>query len=330
MAQAHDAPEMTIESTMPPTRATRDHAWAHLGGWRGLAFRLGLILLAAVAASAHVLRGDSLLVLLAIAIPGALLAGRRAMPLAIYAAAWFAFSLLRAVANDLGLPDQGGLAADLDRVFAFGTTPTERAQDALYSPGAYGIADYAAIWVHTSYYVAPHLVAVALWWRGVRAGRPKLFDDYLRATLLVMAFGLLLYVLLPTSPPWLQGTKEDPMSVYRITRASNAGETQDPEQVYTFFTDPNPVAAMPSLHTAFTVLLAIVLWRRDRRLGLLGVFYALAMGASLIYLGEHYLVDVLAGAAVAIGAGWLVFRRERRSQHDPEPTPRLAPSGGWT
>lgn len=304
------AGEIGIESVASTGAiGARERVWAHLGGWRGLAFRAGLILLAAFAASAHVLRGDSLVVLLAIAVPGALLAGRRALPLALYAAAWFGFSLLRAMANDLGLPDQGGLAADLDRLLGFGATPSERAQDAVYSPGVTGIIDYAAIWVHTSYYVAPHLAAIALWWRGGRTGRPRLFDDYLRATLLVMAFGLLLYVLLPTSPPWLQGTKEDPMSVYRVTRASNAGATQDPEQVYTFFTDPNPVAAMPSLHTAFTVLLALVLFRLDRRLGWLGAIYALAMGASLVYLGEHYLVDVLAGAGVAAGAVRLIAGR---------------------
>lgn len=99
------------------------------------------------------------------------------------------------------------------------------------------------------------------------------------------------------------------MLVHRITRASNAGVTRDPEQVYTFFTDPNPIAAMPSLHQAFTLLMALVLWRERRWLGVLGGLYALAMGASLVYLGEHYLVDVLAGAALAAGVCVLLQRR---------------------
>jgi membrane-associated phospholipid phosphatase len=273
--------------------------WQHLGGWRGVALRLGLLALAVAAASQHVLRGDSLLVLLLLAVPGALLATRAAVPLALYAGAWFAFSLLRAGADDIGLPDQGATVAALDRWLGAGLTPTERLQDAFYTPGALGLADAAAIWVHTSYYVVPHIVVLWLWWRGRERGDSPAFRMLLHGTLALMALGLLLYVLVPTSPPWIEGTLEDEMQVHRITRASNAGAARDPDQVYTFFTDPNPVAAMPSLHMAFTVLLAVVLWRERRRLGVLGAAYAAAMGFALVYLGEHYLVDVLAGAALA-------------------------------
>jgi membrane-associated phospholipid phosphatase len=56
---------------------------------------------------------------------------------------------------------------------------------------------------------------------------------------------------------------------------------------------------MPSLHQAFTVMMALVLYRVRRRLGILAGLYAAAMGFALVYLGEHYLVDVLAGALLA-------------------------------
>jgi hypothetical protein len=148
-----------------------------------------------------------------------------------------------------------------------------------------------------------------------------------------MAVGLLLYALLPTAPPWIQGTIEDEMLVHRITRASNAGETRDPEQVYTIFTDPNPIAAMPSLHTAITVLMAFALWRIRPALGVAGALYSLAMGFALIYLGEHYLVDVIAGAGLAVGVAvrtwrgnwgrgtWGVGRDD--GQEAPRPTSRV-------
>ena len=257
------------------------------------------------------LRGDSLLVLLAIAVPGALLARRGAMPLAIYTTAWLGFSLLRAGMNDLGMPDQGGLFTGMDRLFAGGVTPTERLQDAFYTPGSTGILDYLTTGVHTSYYVMPHLVAVALWWYGSRTEKTTAFRQYLVASIAMMAIGLLLYALLPTSPPWIEATVDDEMLVHRITRASNAGETRDPEQVYTFFTDPNPVAAMPSLHTAITVLMAFALWRVRSVLGIAGAVYSVAMGFSLVYLGEHYLVDVIAGAGLAVIVTFAVNRWER-------------------
>ncbi len=66
---------------------------------------------------------------------------------------------------------------------------------------------------------------------------------------------------------------------------------------------------MPSLHTAITVLMAFALWRVRPALGIAGGIYSLAMGFSLIYLGEHYLVDVLAGAVLAVGVAWWVGNR---------------------
>jgi membrane-associated phospholipid phosphatase len=310
------------------TRSDTQHAqpglpervWIFTGGWIGLAFRLGIVVLAALAASQHVLRGDSLLILLAIAVPGALLARRGAMPLAIYTTTWLAFSLIRAGMDNLGMPDQGGLFAEIDRLLAGGLTPTERLQDAFYTPGSAGILDLLTTSVHTSYYVMPHLVAAGLWWYGSRTGKGTAFRMYLAGTIAVMALGLLLYGLLPTSPPWIEATVDDQMLVHRITRASNAGETRDPDQVYTFFTDPNPIAAMPSLHTAITVMMAAALWRARPALGIAGGVYALAMGFSLIYLGEHYLIDVLAGAALAIAVAvavspWLADRRLQWAGH---------------
>jgi len=285
-----------------------ERVWIYTGGWTGLAFRLGIVVLAVLAASQHVLRDDSLLVLLALAVPGALLARRGAMPLAIYTAAWLAFSLIRAILDNLGMPDQGGFFAGVDRLLAGGRIPTERLQDAFYTPGSTGVLDVLTTTVHTSYYVMPHLVAVGLWWYGSRTGRRSAFRSYLAGSIAVMAFGLLLYALLPTSPPWIEATVDDEMLVHRITRASNSGETRDPEQVYTFFTDPNPIAAMPSLHTAITVVMAICLWRVRPALGIACAVYSLAMGFSLIYLGEHYLIDVLAGAALAIAVAVIVDR----------------------
>ena len=291
---------------------TLERVWIYTGGWLGLGFRLGIVVLAVLAASQHVLRGDSLLILLAIAVPGALLARRGAMPLAIYTATWLCFSLVRAVMDDFGMPDQGGFFASIDRLLAGGLTPTERLQDAFYTPGSTGVIDAMTTAVHTSYYVMPHLVAVGLWWYGSRAGRSSAFRAYLLGSIATMAVGLLLYALLPTSPPWIEATVDDEMLVHRITRASNVDETRDPEQVYTFFTDPNPVAAMPSLHTAITVVMALALWRVRPALGIAGGLYSLAMGFSLIYLGEHYLVDVLAGAVLAAIVAIGVWRWESR------------------
>ena len=65
----------------------------------------------------------------------------------------------------------------------------------------------------------------------------------------------------------------------------------------------NPVAAVPSLHTAFAVLLCLFALRLVRRRWhrALLVGYAVAMPLVLVWSGEHYVVDTVLGAAYAAG-----------------------------
>jgi hypothetical protein len=63
----------------------------------------------------------------------------------------------------------------------------------------------------------------------------------------------------------------------------------------------NPLAAMPSLHFATSVTAAHVLSDTGRVAGVLGWTYAATLGVALVYLGEHYVVDLLAGATLAEG-----------------------------
>ena len=61
----------------------------------------------------------------------------------------------------------------------------------------------------------------------------------------------------------------------------------------------NPFAAMPSLHFGTSVMAARVLSDVGRGPGALGWAYALTLGFGLVYLGEHYVVDLAAGLALA-------------------------------
>ncbi|MBN9619996.1 MAG: phosphatase PAP2 family protein, partial [Actinobacteria bacterium] len=73
----------------------------------------------------------------------------------------------------------------------------------------------------------------------------------------------------------------------------------------------NPVAAMPSLHTAFAVLVAIALVTRLRsKWRHVVVLYPVVMGLTLVYTGEHYVLDVLAGAGYALAVHVAVSRWE--------------------
>jgi membrane-associated phospholipid phosphatase len=60
----------------------------------------------------------------------------------------------------------------------------------------------------------------------------------------------------------------------------------------------NPWAAMPSLHFATSLLAAILLAESAPGAGAVGGAYAAALAVALVYLGEHYAIDLIAGAAL--------------------------------
>ena len=59
--------------------------------------------------------------------------------------------------------------------------------------------------------------------------------------------------------------------------------------------NPNQFAAFPSLHAAFPALAAVYAWNRYRLLAVGLIFWTAAVLLSIVYLGEHYVVDALDG-----------------------------------
>jgi hypothetical protein len=110
---------------------------------------------------------------------------------------------------------------------------------------------------------------------------------HLLSVLLTLSAGLLIHYLLPTEPPW--------MAVDGVIRINGD-----------YFTtlDENPIAAMPSIHQAIICLFGCVLWNYGFWGRAIAVFYNVIMLVALVYLGEHYVIDSLAGIFIAIIA-WL-------------------------
>jgi hypothetical protein len=82
--------------------------------------------------------------------------------------------------------------------------------------------------------------------------------------------------------------------------------------------DNNIVAAMPSLHVGCATLVALVLASYGRKPALAGAGYVAAMGLALVYLGEHYLVDEIAGILLALVAWRLVAGSDSRRRQPRE------------
>jgi membrane-associated phospholipid phosphatase len=84
--------------------------------------------------------------------------------------------------------------------------------------------------------------------------------------------------------------------------------------------NPNQVAAFPSLHAAYPVLAAVYAWRRYRAVAVFLAAWAAAVWFSIVYLGEHYVVDALMGLVYVAVATVIVERlaafRNRTSSPD--------------
>ncbi len=232
----------------------------------------------------------------------------------VYVAGIFAYTLLRSYADDTGMPIQTRYVIDVDHFLFFGSDPVVWLQRHFFSTRHVTVLDFAAVQVHWSFFLAPHLAAVAIFiWRR---------DLFPRFTVLVVAtmyVGLLLFFLVPTSPPWLAaqvGALPEAFRVMDFVGGSVNGST------YGKFSQalggPNAVAAMPSIHMAVTF--AMYLWAREhhRRLAPWLLLYCAVMAFSLVYLAEHYVLDLAAGMAVA----WLCHHVSKRLVQAPEPTLR--------
>jgi membrane-associated phospholipid phosphatase len=157
------------------------------------------------------------------------------------------------------------------------------------------LLDEVAVLLHASHFAFFLLFGLVLW-----HARRWHFNHYRGALLCVMALGLLGYIMIPTVPPWLAFKPLDLLPP--ITHVVEHVYTARVPEIYGVFAT-NPVAAMPSLHAAFPMTCALVGWRAfGHRLGMGLVLYALAVMLAIVYLGEHYAVDIIAGVALAIVA----------------------------
>ena len=247
---------------------------------------------------------------------------------------FFGYELMRGVADNMA--DLGEYTAgshgniqvqsliDADKAMFFGHVPTIWLQDRLYDAGTIHWYDTAAAAIYLLHFVLPLAFGFALWLRD-RA----MFRRF-TLMLLAMSYGAFIFFLLvPAAPPWLAAEWGYIDNVDRPSQAAYKTFLPDRWQDFDTFklwtqASPNPVAALPSLHAAFPWLVMLVAFSTFRWWGLLLVPYNLGLWFAVVYLSQHWFIDVVAGIAwaTAIWAAlmWLVVWRRRVN---PEPVPTV-------
>jgi membrane-associated phospholipid phosphatase len=184
---------------------------------------------------------------------------------------------------------------DADRVLGLGELPTVRLQKALARTARWRPLDRVLVWVYWSWFIVPHgsLVFILLRHRA-RFARAAVL------TYAVFDVGASVYWFLPTAPPWyaaeVAAERGRPALAVRRMMVEYGEEfwRDGWGSLYSVF-GGNPLAAMPSLHFATSAMAALLLAEVGPVAGALGFGYTATLGFALVYLGEHYVVDLLGG-----------------------------------
>lgn len=236
----------------------------------------------------------------------------------LFAAMWLAYEESRAIADGLGAPLQVESVRDLDRLLFFGHDASLWLQEQFYSADVVHWYDGLAALLYATHYPLPAAIVVYLWLRN----RPQ-WVRFMRRMATVLFIGCLGFVLLPTAPPWMAAGGDETIrldALAPLARPIGRFWQHIGLDVLTDAWDSgrewlNEVAAMPSLHCAFSLLVVVFFLPQVRRWWLRAALLSFPVGMALsaVYLGEHYVVDVLAGWAT-VGVAFAIWNRiERRS-----------------
>jgi membrane-associated phospholipid phosphatase len=172
----------------------------------------------------------------------------------------------------------------------FGGWPTTFLQRHLYERDLVAL-DYACFLIHGLWFGLPFAFGLV-----TMVQRRERLVELFTWVLVASYIAGIVYVLTPVEPPWSEG------GVPRVLYIRNFGN-------YSTEIDPNPYSAMPSFHAALPAIISIFFFMRGgprlRFWAWLVGIYSLLVGFAIVYMGEHFVIDVMAGYAVAGLAAYL-------------------------
>lgn len=179
--------------------------------------------------------------------------------------------------------------------FIFGQLPTLTLQKLLYTPGFLHWYDYLSGILYFLHFALPLGFAFILWLKN-----NSYFKQFTIAILFLSYAGWITYFAYPAAPPWLASNKGYISGVTKILDVvlKTFPDRLNLPSVYHNF-NPNLVAAVPSLHAAYPLLVFLFALKFFKKKALLFLPYVLGVWISIVYLGEHYFIDALLGGIYA-------------------------------
>ena len=210
--------------------------------------------------------------------------------LALFAGAYYAYRLVRGFAD-------GEVTVAFENARAL--LDAERALGTFFEPGLQAWAQGQA-WIVTGanwMYVNSHFVVTTTFLLWLYLARNHAFYYVRNMFMVAMGLALVLYLTFPTAPPRFL-----PEWGFTDTVAAFVGEAAEQTAGALY----NPFAAVPSMHVAFALMIAIPAIKLVRARGLKVVWAAYPLLVTFVVLvtANHFWLDAAFGAMVAAVSAW--------------------------
>jgi membrane-associated phospholipid phosphatase len=244
---------------------------------------------------------------------------RLALDVGFYCLMWYGYETTRGAADGrvLGVkfPLQIEAVRNIDRVMFFGNDPNAVIQAHFWETSIRWYDKVASTTYMTHFFLAP-IVMGALW-----ATNHRQFRRFLKRFATVLGVACAMFIVMPTAPPWMAYKQYHVIGP--IIRNTSRGFSAMGFKAFTHgwknsLDWGNAVAAMPSLHASFALIVPAFFlpWLRPVWLKAVVLLFPLIMLTSLVYLGEHWVIDGLVGWAIVGGSFWFWNRMEARQRRN--------------
>jgi membrane-associated phospholipid phosphatase len=208
-----------------------------------------------------------------------------------------AYESFRSVADKLNSHVNYYLAPHFDQFLFGGKLPAQYLQQWLWK-GHTSWYDVVLYIPYLLFFALPLGLAILVW-----KTRDKYYWQVVGAYSLLFFAAFVTFLVFPAAPPWLAAQNHYIPNVIRVSSYVWASMgIHDFPSVYNHLA-ANPVAAVPSLHSACSTLFSMLIFKLyGKKWGALSLLYPILIYIGVVYEGEHYFFDVVAGILYAVAA----------------------------
>ncbi len=206
-----------------------------------------------------------------------------------------AYDSLRSIAPFLNSRVNYWEMINFDKFITGGQLPTVVLQQWWYN-GSLAWFDYYFYLLYMCHFLVPVVAGLLIW-----KYREVDFNRYVVSFVLLSYAAFMTYVLFPAAPPWMASELGLIPKIHKISTDIwwSLGVTDFPSLYRTL--SPNLVAAVPSLHSAYPFLISLFIFRGfGKRWGTLSLIYPISIWIGIVYMGEHYVFDIVVGVLYVI------------------------------